>query len=263
MIFPMHSSKSKPSNRPTARLVHQRIERGGERLWQYRDFADLPSPAVAKALSRLARAGLLQRVSKGLYYRPRESAFGPTQPNPAALQGLANEHARMFPAGLAAANSLGFTTQNPSPPELATTPRSLPRKLLGPEVIVHTRRPEAWNGLSDTEGELLEFLRSSGRYSELSARKTANRLLQLLAADSRFERLLKAAATEPPRVRAMLGAAGQALGKSQRSLQRLRASLNPLMRFDFGKLAALPHAREWQARQRAASSRQLPRSGQF
>ena len=31
------------------------------------------------------------------------------------------------------------------------------------------------------------------------------------------------------------------------SLRRLRASLNPFSRFDFGLLVGLPHARSWQA----------------
>jgi len=33
-----------------------------------------------------------------------------------------------------------------------------------------------------------------------------------------------------------------------RLLDRLRKSLNPLSRFDFGRLASLRHAKEWQAK---------------
>jgi len=35
-------------------LIRNRIEAGGERLWQHDDFRDLPSAAVAQVLSRLA-----------------------------------------------------------------------------------------------------------------------------------------------------------------------------------------------------------------
>lgn len=56
-----------------------------------------------------------------------------------------------------------------------------------------------------------------------------------------------AAADEPPRVRAMLGAMGQELGMPQRQLSALRRSLNPLTRFNFGKLADLRYAKDWQA----------------
>jgi hypothetical protein len=72
--------------------------------------------------------------------------------------------------------------------------------------------------------------------------------MRLLGDEARFLRLVNAAMTEPPRVRAMLGALGQELNMPPRLLDRLRKSLNPLSRFDFGQLASLQHAREWQAK---------------
>jgi len=53
---------------------------------------------------------------------------------------------------------------------------------------------------------------------------------------------------EPPRVRAMLGAIGQEIGIPERQLQKLRSSLGPVSRYDFGRLASLPHAKQWQAK---------------
>jgi hypothetical protein len=46
------------------------------------------------------------------------------------------------------------------------------------------------------------------------------------------------------------GAIGQQFGQPGSRLAVLRKSLNPLSRFDFGSLAALEHAREWQAKER-------------
>jgi hypothetical protein len=48
----------------------------------------------------------------------------------------------------------------------------------------------------------------------------------------------------------MLGAIGQQLGRPRSQLAPLRISLNPFSRFDFGVLAALAHAGEWQAKRR-------------
>ena len=59
---------------------------------------------------------------------------------------------------------------------------------------------------------------------------------------------MTAAVAEPPRVRAMLGALGQELAMPDPLLNRLRKSLNPLTRFEFGQLRSLEHAREWQAK---------------
>jgi hypothetical protein len=50
----------------------------------------------------------------------------------------------------------------------------------------------------------------------------------------------------------MLGAIGQQLGQPEGWLLGLRESLNPLSRFDFGNLAALRYARQWQAKERKA-----------
>jgi hypothetical protein len=71
----------------------------------------------------------------------------------------------------------------------------------------------------------------------------------ILSERGRFERLLKVADSEPPRARALLGAVGEQLGKKPAVLRRLRASLNPLSRFDFGLLSGLPRSREWQAKE--------------
>ncbi|MBL8827243.1 MAG: hypothetical protein JNM18_09675 [Planctomycetaceae bacterium] len=243
-----HTANSKTSGR-AATLVRQRIESGGERLWRLDDFGDLPFLAVAQALSRLARAKEVERLSKGLYYRGRETSFGRSRPNPAAIRTLAAKQATVFPSGIAAANLLGFTTQNPRRAEVATSAQSLPRKLMGDDTVIHTRRPAAWAGLSQADAAFLDFMRHSGRTSELSPQETVKRTLKLCAEKGRFERLLSVAPSEPPRVRAMLGAIGETLGKSPKALKALRASLNPFSKFDFGLLFPLACAHQWQAKE--------------
>jgi hypothetical protein len=241
--------KSAVGSRHVARLVRQRVERGGERLWRLEDFRDLPFLAVAQALSRLKRDGTLDRLSKGVYYRNRQTAFGKSRPNPTAIQNLASRSKTVFPSGIAAAHLLGFTTQMAKQAEIATSALSLPRKLVGNDTVIHTRRPEAWARLSETDAALLDFLRHGAKFSELSQEDTIRKLLGLLSQQGRLGRLLKIADSEPPRVRAMLGALGERLRASQRALRQLRASLNPFSRFDFGSLASLPTARSWQAKE--------------
>jgi hypothetical protein len=248
-ILPMKNAPdSSTSEHRTTRLVHQRIERGGERVWRLKDFEDLPFGAVAQALSRLTRKGELERLSKGIYYCSRQTAFGKSRPNPSTFQKFAAELKTLFPSGIAAANLLGFTTQIGRRPEVATSSPSLPRKLLGNETVIHTRRPREWAGLSQTDAALLDFLRGGGSASELTPEETVRRTLALATEKGRFHRLLQVAGSEPPRVRAMLGALGQQIEKDQRSLRRLRSSLNPFSRFNFGRLAGLRYASEWQAK---------------
>jgi hypothetical protein len=95
---------------------------------------------------------------------------------------------------------------------------------------------------------LLDFLRRGGKTSELSPEETIRKTLALISDKGRLERLLKVADSEPPRVRALLGAIAEQIGKNAAARTRLHASLNPLSRFDFGLLAGLSHARSWQAK---------------
>ena len=234
------------SSRTVTRLVRQRVEDGGERLWRLEDFKGYPFTAVAQALSRLTMQGVLERLSKGTYYRPRKTAFGPSRPNPTNVRKLADK--KLFPSGTTAANLLGFTTQVAKHNEMATTAASLPRKLVGENVKVHTRRPAAWSKLNETEAALLDFLRNGGGASELSPEETVKKTLLLLSEQNTFNRLTSVAATEPPRVRALLGALGESLNADKKTLNRLRASLNSLSRFDFGLFSVLPNSRTWQAK---------------
>lgn len=74
--------------------------------------------------------------------------------------------------------------------------------------MVHTRRL-AWRSLSEADAALLDFLRNRGKASELSPEQTVQKLLESFAEFAHFARIGQAAPSEPPRVRAMLGATTQ------------------------------------------------------
>ncbi|MBS1881063.1 MAG: hypothetical protein JST31_16240 [Actinobacteria bacterium] len=231
--------------RSVAATVRERVAQGKTDYWRHSDFADLPASAVAMTLSRMAKEGVLDRVGKGVYYRPHQTAFGASGPAASAVAAQ-TLRASVHPAGLNAANVLGLTTQNPHRPEYATT-AAAPPQALG-DAVVHTGRPAARAGLSAEDGAILETLRERARHSDLPPQRTIDRLRRLLADEDRFRALAAVALEEPPRVRAMLGALGQDLGMPESVLSPLRASLNPLSRFDFGALASLRSAGEWQAK---------------
>lgn len=231
--------------RPTAVVVQKRVERGGRRFWSLRDFEDLPSQAVLTALSRLNQRGVIERQGKGVYYRPTPTGFGLSRPSRTAAAAKQIKHV-VHPAGLSAANLLGFTTQNVLRGEYATTATGTPTALRGS--IVHTRRPQSRAKLSQEEGALLEVLRDRASTSDLSEAETVKRMLRLLTDRDRFKKLAIAAKGEPPRVRAMLGALGEQLDMPQSLTAPLRNSLNPASVYGFGKLSTLKYAHDWQAR---------------
>lgn len=235
--------------RSIAENIRIEIESGGERIWRYADFENMPFTAIAKALSRLSRAGFIHRLGKGLYYRSKKTVFGQSKPNLSQIRNLPINRKGIFPADNTAANLLGFSTQNPAKIEIATNGFSLPRLIVGKETIIHTRRPDCWQQLSYKDAALLDFLRKHGETSEFSSEETVNKLLDHFRQPEQFERLIQVSESEPPRVRAMLGAIGQELGYSESTLSSLRKSLNPLSRFYFGKLISLKYAKQWQAKE--------------
>ena len=101
-------------------LIAARIgERSSADVWTPVDFLDLgPRGAVDKALQRLARAGKIRRIDRGLYDSPRMNALTgrPTMPDyRAVLDALARrDQARMLIDGLTAANDLGLTDAVPA-----------------------------------------------------------------------------------------------------------------------------------------------------
>jgi hypothetical protein len=54
--------------------------------------------------------------------------------------------------------------------------------------------------------------------------------------------------TEPPRVRAIIGALLELSNVAQSTVEPLKKSLNPLSKFDFGLFTELPNAHQWQAK---------------
>lgn len=228
-----------------AAQIRERIEAEGERFWTYGDFEEFPLLTTAKALSRLAAEGRIIRTSKGRYYHPRQTAFGTSRPPKMRAAEISAVH-KLHPSGISAANLLGFTTQNAGRTQYATTGPSAPTKLAGSQIV--TRRPQAREDLSLREGAFLEFLRTRGALSEYPPEETARMLIALVKEELPFPRLAAAALTEPPRVRAILGAIGEEAGQPAAALKALRESLNPLSRFDFGPLRVLKHAKMWQAK---------------
>ena len=61
------------------------------------------------------------------------------------------------------ASVIWTATQTAGRGEISTSASSLPMKLVGPDVVVHARRPEAWARLVHRDTALLDFLRRGGR----------------------------------------------------------------------------------------------------
>ena len=72
--------------------------------------------AAAKAMERFVRKGIIQKISTGIFYKPKQSAFGKLQPReeellkPYLFQG---EKRIAYITGVLLYNRMGLTTQVP------------------------------------------------------------------------------------------------------------------------------------------------------
>lgn len=104
-----------------------------------REFLHLGSrSAVDQAFSRLARAGRLLRVARGIYAVPISSRFGSRTPSPEkVIRALAEQSGEIVvPHGASAANTLGLTQQVPIREVYLTSGRTRKLKLGRSEVLV-------------------------------------------------------------------------------------------------------------------------------
>lgn len=193
--------------------VRTKVLRSRERFWRPEDFAGSPG-AVAKALSRLTRAGELRRVRRGLYWRGEPTRLGMAPPSPDRLVPEVVAAAGTGPAGWGAGLALGLSTQVPRHETIAVPGRA-PRNPGSVRFVSRAasvkRRDER---LRPIEVALFEVLRDWNVLVEVSFEVTIERIAALVDDGTlRLGRIVRASATEPPRVRERLRRLLEAIGR--------------------------------------------------
>jgi hypothetical protein len=209
-------------------------------------FPGIPKPAVAQGLARMARKGKLTRIRKGLYYVPKHSRFGPVPPDRINVTLSAMGENRLATGGASAANTLGFSTQLPlGRADVISTQSHRIRRTALEGVRILSRSPERRH-LTVDENAFLEVLRNPDDLIELSTEAAIARALDLISTGQiNIPRITRSLPYEPPRVRAIVGAIGEAAGLPTEQLASIRELVNPVSRFHFGLFSALPSARNW------------------
>lgn len=92
-------------------------------LFFVNDFGEYDNIYVSKILSLIASYGVLERLAKGIYYKPIVTKYGNVYPSADKIvKAVAeHEHAEILPTGETALNALGFSTQVAIKPVYLTT----------------------------------------------------------------------------------------------------------------------------------------------
>jgi len=193
------------AHKSTAAEIRRRILGSRDRIWRIDDFEG-SGDAIQGELRRLVRAGELDHVRRGIYWRGRKTRFGMTPASEGGvLRKLVGRHTAIGAAGWYAANLLGLSTQVSPIEVLAITSRP-PAGFSHLKLIDRSgrlgRRDERLNELEVT---ILEALEGWETYVEEGAEKALVRFRDLiLNEDVRVVRLAAAAYSEPALVRERL-----------------------------------------------------------
>ena len=92
-------------------------------LFFVNDFSEFDNAYVSKILSLMASYNVLERLAKGIYYKPIVTEYGHVYPSAEKIvRAIAeHEHAEILPTGESALNALGLSTQVPMKPVYLTT----------------------------------------------------------------------------------------------------------------------------------------------
>lgn len=181
--------------------ARQAILSSADRFWSWQNLG-LPAPTGSRLLARLASAGELRRIRRGLYWRGGKTPLGMAPPPEDALVLALTGGGGVGLAGLSAANALRLSTQVP---RFATY--AVPGRALAPFGAVRfvsraARTARVTADLTPIEVAVVEVLDAWERVIEIPEADAMARLEDLLANGAvRPESLAMAAATEPRRVR--------------------------------------------------------------
>ena len=204
--------------------------------------ADLGFPTgwydnVRIKLSRMEAKGLVAKVGKGRYYKPRQSVFGTLQPSREEIVKdlLVKEGKAIgYLTGYAVWNKMGLTTQIPNIIEIGSnihrnrTKRGIYsiRFVLQPNNITRTNIPLL---------QLLDAIKSVKLIPDTTISDSISRLYAMIGelAEKDKAKIVAFSMKYPPQTRAILGAMMELIGNTELA-DKLLETLNPMTIYKIG-----------------------------
>jgi predicted transcriptional regulator of viral defense system len=204
---------------------------------------------AAKALERLLKKGTIKKVSKGVFYIPRQTVFGTLGPDNYEILNrylFKNGKRVAYETGYSLYNQLGLTTQMAFRIKVATQ-RNRIKINQGPLQVSSVK---SYVEVTDDNYVLLGYLdalKDIKNIPDSSPSQAIKRMSALIKAlnNSEQEKLVQLALNYPTRARALLGAIADNL-KLQVDLSILKESINPLSKVKLSiKQTDLPTIKNW------------------
>jgi predicted transcriptional regulator of viral defense system len=204
---------------------------------------------LAKALSRLTSKGIIERLAKGKYYKPRNTIFGKLKPEEnEIIKSLTykGEQLTGYLTGIALYNRLGLTTQVPNILTVATN-NILPTKKVNGYTVKYSKRNVEISEDTVYLLQLLDALKDIRKIPDAYVDQSFTILLERIKElnPSQQKNLLELARKYNPATRALTGALFEEY-ISGTKVANLKESLNGLSQYTIGlSKNLLPNQSDW------------------
>lgn len=236
----------------TAKKIEQIVsELPEDFVFTYRDLGltTEESDNVVKKLNRLAEKGAISKLSKGRYFKPKKSVFGPLNPSVEEVAKdllVKNGNIVGYLTNYSVYNQMGLTSQISNIIVIGTNKKRSTTQRGKTEIRFVLQR----NKITKANIyllQLLDVIKSIKSIPDSGIDKSCVRLLVLLSdlSQRQINLLMRLALLYPPRTIALLGAMLQQIGCAA-DLSILRDSLNPISAYNYGiSPTILSHTRQW------------------
>ena len=205
--------------------------------------------AAAKAIERLVKKGIIKRESTGVFYKPKQSAFGELRPSEEELLKpylFQNGKRFAYITGGSLYNRMGLTTQVPKTIKVASKEKRVTTKI-GKTQVKPVKSYVDVNNENYYLLEILDALKDFKTIPDLDKQSAITLLKNMIIklTDNELSKMVRYALKYPPRTKALLGAILE-FSMKKNSIQDLRTNLNPLTSYSLGiEEEALPTAQKW------------------
>lgn len=226
-----------------------RMQEGTTFNYQQLNIAPNEYSAATKAIERLIERKVIKRVSTGLFYKPKKTAFGELRPREEELIKpylFVNNKRIAYITGIALYNRMGLTTQIPKIIKVA----SRSKRITISSGSIQAKPAKSYVDVTNDNYyilEVLDVLKDFTKIPDLDKKMVIKILLNKLSELSKKDiiRMIKYDLQYPPRTRAFLGALLSELNLKKET-NILKQSLNPLTIYELGiNEKLLPTAPKW------------------
>jgi hypothetical protein len=216
------------------------------KLFSYEDIQNEKKSVVAIELSRLSKQGIVKRLSKGKYYKPKQGYFGevPLSDNEVVKSYLAMPNT--YVTGLKAFNEMGLTTQVPKVITIASEmqPRRVKIKNLEIQFVPIKQK------INKRDIPLVRLLDALENINKIPDTTTENVIAyvknsMMKLSKKEIKKISIYALKYRPKTKAILGALLELLGWDKEA-KKLQETLNPLSSYKVGLSEdLLPNKKKW------------------